>query len=95
MLFTKASLAIVALALSMGMAAAGPVPAVEANTDVVARGMLGGNNMLVSWESVPNRRSPSDPELSELDKRIVYNPKIEQPAAGIVWCAGSQQEVTW
>lgn len=96
MLFSKASLTVVSLAMSLaGMAVAGPLPHMEPDTDLVARSMLGNNNMLVSWESVPNRRSPSDPELSKVDKRIVYNPKIQKPSKGTVWCAGSKQKVTW
>jgi hypothetical protein len=73
-----------------------PLRAYDDNANVVARSMLGSAGNAVSWNSLPLERSPSDPDfLSDLEKRIVYNPHITYPAKSTVWTAGEQVQVMW
>lgn len=91
MLFNTRTLIAAAVASSSALICASASPVAE--TEAVARSMLGTSNNLVSWESQPLERSPSDPQ--QLDKRIVYNPPVLSPSKHTVWHAGRTETVKW
>jgi hypothetical protein len=96
--FSLLSIAIIAAA-SVSTINASPIQIRDDGVDVIARSMMGPNSNVVSWNTLPLERSPSDPELSasaaELEKRIVYNPPVTTPSKGTVWKAGSKETIRW
>lgn len=46
-------------------------------------------------QPVALERSPADPDMADLEKRLVFNPTITSPKGGEAWTAGSSYSVTW
>lgn len=49
-----------------------------------------------AWAEPAEARSPADPDvIAEIQRRLVYNPRIVEPTAATVWGAGKTQTVAW